>query len=91
MGWNIRRSIGLGKLFRINVSKNGLGFSLGVPGYRISIGSDKKIRKTISIPGTGIYNTQVIGDLSNNNSFKDHQVANKEEHTKKQITWKTIK
>jgi hypothetical protein len=39
-----------------------MGFSAGVPGYRVSVSPDKKVRRTIGIPGTGIYNTEVIGD-----------------------------
>ncbi|HHW01568.1 MAG TPA: DUF4236 domain-containing protein [Thermoanaerobacterales bacterium] len=62
MGWRFRKSIGIGKFFRVNLSKSGIGFSVGVPGYRISLGSDKKIRRTVGIPGTGIYNTEVIGE-----------------------------
>ncbi|HHV19173.1 MAG: DUF4236 domain-containing protein [Tepidanaerobacteraceae bacterium] len=58
----MRKSIGIGKLFRINLSKSGMGFSAGVPGYRVSVSPDKKVRRTIGIPGTGIYNTEVIGD-----------------------------
>ena len=61
MGWRIRKSIGIGKLFRINLSKSGIGFSAGVPGCRVSVGPDKKVRRTIGIPGTGIYSTEVIG------------------------------
>jgi hypothetical protein len=63
MGWRFRRSIGIGKFLRVNFSKSGIGFSFGLPGYRISIGSDKKIRRTISIPGSGLYNTEVIGTI----------------------------
>ncbi|NYE57519.1 DUF4236 domain-containing protein [Carboxydothermus ferrireducens] len=63
MGFCFRKSISLGKLFRIYVSKRGVGFSVGVPGFRISLGADKKIRKTVGIPGTGISYTETIGDL----------------------------
>jgi hypothetical protein len=55
MAWGIRRSLNLGPL-RINVSKSGLGYSVGGRGFRI--GRDAKGRKytAMSIPGTGIYN-----------------------------------
>jgi len=54
MGWNWRRSMRLGPL-RINVSKRGLGYSVGLPGVRL--GKDAKGRKyqSLNIPGTGIY------------------------------------
>jgi hypothetical protein len=56
MGFNYRKSIKLGKGFKVNISKRGIGISAGVKGYRVSVGS-KGIRKTVSIPGTGIYST----------------------------------
>ncbi|GMO70449.1 MAG: hypothetical protein Ta2A_19050 [Treponemataceae bacterium] len=34
MGFYFRKSINLG-LFRINFSKSGIGFSFGIPGFRI--------------------------------------------------------
>lgn len=53
MGFRFRKSIAIGKVLRINVSKSGIGASVGVPGYRIGRGPRGK-RTTISIPGTGI-------------------------------------
>lgn len=53
MGFRFRKSIPIGKLFRINISKTGIGTSMGVPGYRVSRGPRGK-RTTMSIPGTGI-------------------------------------
>jgi|ERR1017187_317067 hypothetical protein len=54
MGWNFRRGLNFGPL-RINASKSGIGYSVGVSGFRI--GQDAKGRKytAASIPGTGIY------------------------------------
>jgi hypothetical protein len=37
MGWSFRKSIRLGKGFRLSVSKRGLGISGGVRGVRISV------------------------------------------------------
>lgn len=54
MGFRYRKSINLGAGFRVNLSKSGVGYSWGVPGYRITKTSHGKIRKTYSIPGTGI-------------------------------------
>lgn len=53
MGFRFRRSIRLGKGMRINVSKSGLGLSLGRPGATFSIGP-RGARSTLSIPGTGM-------------------------------------
>ncbi len=75
MGWRLRKSVGIGKLFRLNLSKSGLGFSLGIPGFRVSVGPDKKVRRTVGLPGTGIYNTEVIGDLRGNNPAGNRRVC----------------
>ena len=53
MGFNFRKSLSIGKLFRINFSKSGIGVSAGVKGARVSIGK-KGIRETLSLPGTGL-------------------------------------
>lgn len=60
MGWRFRKSISLGRFFRINLSKKGVGASVGVPGFRIGVGADGKVRRTVSIPGTGLYKTEVL-------------------------------
>jgi len=55
MGWGFRRSLKLG-LLRLNLSKSGVGYSVGVRGFRV--GKDAKGRSytAASIPGTGLYN-----------------------------------
>lgn len=55
-----RKSIRIGKFARINISKSGIGASVGVPGYRIGMGADGKARRTVGIPGTGVYHTEVV-------------------------------
>lgn len=54
MGLRMRKSVNLGCGFRVNVSKSGIGYSWGVPGYRITKTAKGKTRKTYSIPGTGL-------------------------------------
>lgn len=54
MGFRYRKSIRLGRSFRINISKSGIGYSLGVKGYRVTKTSRGTTRRTASIPGTGI-------------------------------------
>lgn len=54
MGFRYRKSINLGGGFRVNLSKNGIGYSWGVKGYRITKTADGRVRRTASIPGTGI-------------------------------------
>ena len=53
MGFRFRKSIG-GKYFKINISKSGIGYSYGIPGYRKSIMPNGRKRTTYSIPGTGL-------------------------------------
>lgn len=60
MGFRFHKSINLGKGFRINVSKSGIGYSWGVKGFRVSRSANGKMRKTTSIPGTGISYTEEI-------------------------------
>lgn len=60
MGIRFRKSINLGKHFRINLSSKGIGYSYGVKGYRHTVSADGKEKITTSIPGTGISNTKYI-------------------------------
>lgn len=54
MGLRFRKSINLGGGFRINLSQSGVGYSWGVPGFRMTQTASGKTRTTCSIPGTGI-------------------------------------
>lgn len=54
MGLRMRSSINLGGGFKINLSKSGIGYSWGVPGYRITRTAKGTTRNTYSIPGTGL-------------------------------------
>jgi hypothetical protein len=60
MGWGLRRSLKLGPL-KLNFSKSGVGYSVGVRGFRV--GKDAKGRSytAASIPGTGLYNRTYSG------------------------------
>lgn len=71
MGIRFRKSINLGGGFRVNISKNGVGYSWGIPGYRITKTSKGSIKKTYSIPGTGIGYSEEKSkkNLSNKNSY----------------------
>lgn len=54
MGLRFNKSIKLPFGLRLNISKSGIGFSWGVKGFRVSKTAKGKIRKTVSVPGTGI-------------------------------------
>ena len=61
MGFRYRKSINLGGGFRINISKSGIGYSWGVKGYRITKTARGTVRRTASLPGTGISFTEETG------------------------------
>lgn len=54
MGFRFRKSINLGKGFRINMSKSGPGFSWGGKGFRVTKKANGGFRTTAYIPGTGL-------------------------------------
>lgn len=54
MGWRFRKSIRLGKGVRLNLSKSGVGMSVGGKGFRVGV-NKKGIYTSTSIPGTGLY------------------------------------
>lgn len=54
MGMRFRKSIRLGKHVRLNLSKSGIGYSVGTKGYRVTKMANGRTRTTASIPGTGI-------------------------------------
>lgn len=49
MGWRFRKSIKLGGGFRVNISRSGVGYSWGIPGYRVTKKAGGGIRQTTSI------------------------------------------
>ena len=53
MGFRYRKSFKAGPV-RINVSKSGVGYSVGGKGYRVTKKANGGMRTTASIPGTGI-------------------------------------
>ena len=54
MGIRFRKSINLGKGFRINMSKSGPGFSWGGKGFRVTKKANGGFRTTAYLPGTGL-------------------------------------
>ena len=59
MGLRFRKSFNIGPL-RINISKSGIGFSLGVKGFRVSRSAKGKMSATASLPGTGLSYVQSL-------------------------------
>ncbi len=63
-----RRSIGLGKGVRFNINKSSVGVSFGIPGLRYSFNSSRQRRRSIGIPGTGLYAVSTSGGRSGSRS-----------------------
>jgi hypothetical protein len=53
MGWSYRKSVNLGP-FRVNLSKSGIGYSLGAKDFRVGVNAKGRRYESVTIPGTGI-------------------------------------
>ena len=53
MGFSYRKSINLGA-FRVNISKSGVGYSVGGKGFRTGTTASGRRYSTFSLPGTGL-------------------------------------
>lgn len=88
MGFRFRKSKSFGP-FRINVSKSGIGWSVGTKGARYTHRADGKKQTTLSIPGTGISYVDVQGNSKKSKvQHKDIQNAslnNINKHSKDSI------
>ena len=83
MGLRFRKSINLGPL-RINLSKSGVGFSVGVKGFRVGISAKGKKTATVSLPGTGLSYVQDLDNLDEDlGELKDKLDGNKTTKTSK--------
>lgn len=71
MGLRLRKSINLGLGFRINLSKSGVGYSWGFPGYRATKLANGGNRTTYSLPGSGISYVEQSGKKSPKSSDGD--------------------
>ncbi len=60
MAWRFRKSIKLGPL-RFNLSKSGIGTSIGVRGFRVGTDAKGRSYTAASIPGTGLYSRTYSG------------------------------
>ena len=66
-GFRFRKSIKCGP-FRLNLSKKGIGWSAGVPGFRYTQKAGGGHRTTASIPGTGLSYVKESGSSSRKKS-----------------------
>jgi Protein of unknown function (DUF4236) len=53
MGWSYRKSVDLGP-FRVNLSKSGIGYSVGAKDFRVGVNAKGRRYESVTVPGTGI-------------------------------------
>lgn len=53
MGWQYRRSASFGP-FRVNLSRSGIGYSVGGRGFRTGVSAGGRRYSSVGIPGTGL-------------------------------------
>ncbi|MCS6132628.1 DUF4236 domain-containing protein [Clostridium botulinum] len=70
MGFRFRKSKSFGP-FKVNLSKKGVGWSVGTKGVRYTKRADGKKQTTLSIPGTGISYVDVKGSSKKNTRTKN--------------------
>jgi hypothetical protein len=68
MGWNWRKAFRFGPL-RVNLSKKGVGYSVGVRGFRVGRDAKGQDYSQTSIPGTGIYKRSYSGRTSGSKNW----------------------
>ena len=59
MGLRFRRSAKFGP-FRLTATTRGLAASVGAPGARVSVNTKGQVRRTVGIPGSGLYDTELV-------------------------------
>lgn len=59
MALRFRRSAKFGP-FRLTATKSGLAASVGAPGARVSVNTKGQVRRTVGIPGSGLYDTELV-------------------------------
>lgn len=86
MGFRFRKSTPIGKHFRINLSKSGVGYSWGVKGARFTKTANGKNRTTLSAPGTGIsYTTESKAHTSKKKLSKKKNIDQAAASAKQQV------
>jgi hypothetical protein len=75
MAWSFRRRINFGA-FRLNLSRSGVGYSVGTRGLRIGKDAQGRTYSAISIPRTGIYRRDYLSPPRQSLSSQAVPVAN---------------
>lgn len=73
MGFRFRKSVSFGP-FRVNLSKSGIGYSVGTKGARITKTAKGRTRTTLSVPGTGVsYVSESLKKKGNKKKMSNYQ------------------
>lgn len=86
MGLNFRKSINLGKGFKLNIGKKSVGISGGVKGARVSVNSSGRKTATFSLPGTGLSYSVNLNNLFKGKSSKKKGTDNKDDDNEEGTT-----
>ncbi len=65
MAWKFRKSVKILPGVRLNFSNSGVSTSFGPKGFKYNV-SRKGVRRTVSIPGSGFYHTEMLERNENN-------------------------
>lgn len=65
MGLRARKTFTNGPV-RTTISTQGIGWSIGIPGFRIGLAPNGGISVSVGIMGTGVYFTRVLKKSSGN-------------------------
>ena len=76
MGFRYRKSINIGGGFRVNISKSGVGYSWGIKGYRVTKTAKGNIRKTTTLPGTGLSYVEELPNKNRKNKLNNPDFSN---------------
>ncbi len=90
MRFRVRKSWNLGPL-RINLSKSGIGYSVGTKGFRVTKKARGGYRTTASIPGTGLSYVKDYGKTDKKKGEEKVQQQGLHEHKpKKPFPWRWV-
>ena len=68
MSWRIFKRFRLGAGVNANLSSSGLGWSWGIPGFRVGVSGAGRKWISFGLPGTGLYFYKTIGYRSGGNT-----------------------
>lgn len=90
MGLRFRKSINVGPL-RVNLSKSGVGYSVGKKGVRLTRTATGRTKATVSVPGTGLsYEKDLTSAGSKKSKSRSKSRENNESKGSNKAIWVLI-